>query len=193
MRFANNLAPITEANGLGITHWIGPLPAYLSPLQCALTRKWHAGGSLTPLESTSAPAHRRKTAPVSHLKSTLTLLLQLKWPGISTYKKHRGEGMLLLTCRHSSGSPQHQTTGLQLLAGCGKISQACHSESRRRRDEESLFCAIPREREISRRLRRLEMTRLGFFSILVTSSQRERSRVTRYSRVRRLPSAQGRR
>src|SRR5712692_3498686 len=68
MRFASSFAYITGAKRLGITQWIGPLPAYLSPLQCALA----------------------KNAPATPLEYAFTKSLDLKPFTTRTYRKHRG-------------------------------------------------------------------------------------------------------
>src|SRR5712692_6101070 len=68
MRFANSFAYITGAKRLGTTEWIGPLPAHLSPLQCALA----------------------KNAPATPLECAFTKSLDLKPFRIRTCRKHRG-------------------------------------------------------------------------------------------------------
>src|SRR5713226_2593415 len=64
--------------------------ARIAPCKSFLFRtyeNWTMIGSLSHLESTPAPAQRRKPAPASSLQSTLAPLPPLKPPTISTYKK----------------------------------------------------------------------------------------------------------
>src|SRR5712692_372933 len=82
--------------------------------KCKLTKNLRRGGQV--LWNT----HLRKIVPASHLESALTISLDLKPPGMNTYKKHPGGPPLLCLlpspCLHASVFPE--TAMLEFTLRC---------------------------------------------------------------------------